>query len=556
MGQPERFVEADDDSQETLAKSYTDYPEAASENAQMALDAKEETDNPNDCGTDVGWKRARQLAEGEGISRAEVGKMSAFNRHRQNSEMDSDEGRADCGWMMWKAWGGDEGVDWAQDKLDQIDEENMAMMKEEHMFSSKEDAMEVAQEMGLDGVHEMDGMWMPGETHEEYTDAMSEMGGSMYGEDSMDEDEMRAYLADEGVLSDVGELQEYEMHEPSYEGTTEADWSSPTLTEIMEAYGWDDEYDTYDELPDDAKETIGNHFFISMSGFPADNFGDYKLPVVTPEGELSLNGLVAVKGGRGVSAVDGLPSDKEEEIVGMVNELANDEFDKDFGEEMAPGRPTPGENTVGGVRVLSGDDLWDASKSKESDLGSIAENNVINMTENIEEKLSELDEPVAVEASEVESLREKADRFEEMSSSLEALRERTDILDEVDRSDVEALAEAEDAIVVESGRFAELKEEAEQVKGMYADELAQEYPAFTAEELADKFSIEELREKFEDQIGEVDELAESSDADTKSQDPSEESLEEASADAQSEESLSDEVSQKQEELRNKILGGN
>ena len=559
MGQPERFVDADDDTQSSLAKSYSDYPEAASENAQMALDAKEETENPNECGTDIGWKRARQLAEGKGISRAEVGKMSAFNRHRQNSEMDSDEGRADCGWMMWKAWGGDEGVDWAQDKLEEIDEENMAMMKEEHMFSSKEDAMEVAQEMDLDGVHEMDGMWMPGETHDEYMDAMSEMGGSMYGEDNMDEDEMARYLADEGVLSDVGELQDYDMEMPSYEGTTEADWSSPTLDEIMQAYGWDEEYDSYDALPEDAKETIGNHFMISMSGFPAENFGDYKLPVVEPSGELSLNALAAVKGGRGVSAVDGLNAEMEDEIVAVVNDLAQEEFDKDWGEEemaATTGRPTPGENTVGGVRVLSGDDLWDASKSKESDLDSIAELNVITMTENIEEKLSELDEPVAVEAGEVESLREKADRFEEMSSSLEALRERTDILDEVDRSDVEALAEAEDAIVVESGRFAELKEEAEQVKGMYADELAEEYPAFTAEELADKFSIEELREKFEEQIGEVDELAESGDAATKSQDPSEESLEEASTGAQSEESLSDEVSQKQEELRNKILGGN
>jgi hypothetical protein len=86
----------------------------------MALDARDETDNPNDCGTDVGWKRANQLANGEGLSREQVGKMSAFNRHRQNSEQ-GEEGREDCGWMMWKAWGGEAGVSWAERKVDDFD---------------------------------------------------------------------------------------------------------------------------------------------------------------------------------------------------------------------------------------------------------------------------------------------------------------------------------------------------------------------------------------------------------------------------------------------------
>lgn len=93
-----------------------DYPDAASENAQMALDARDDTDNPNDCGTDVGWERAEQLANNEELSREEVGKMSAFARHRKNSDMEN--GREDCGWMMWKAWGGDEGVDWAGRMMD------------------------------------------------------------------------------------------------------------------------------------------------------------------------------------------------------------------------------------------------------------------------------------------------------------------------------------------------------------------------------------------------------------------------------------------------------
>jgi hypothetical protein len=105
-----------------------DYPEAAQENARMALEAREETDNPNDCGTRVGWERANQLDNGEDLSEETISRMAAFERHEDNKEQ-GEEGRADCGWMMWKAWGGDEGIEWAQEKLDEIDQarENAAL---------------------------------------------------------------------------------------------------------------------------------------------------------------------------------------------------------------------------------------------------------------------------------------------------------------------------------------------------------------------------------------------------------------------------------------------
>jgi hypothetical protein len=105
-------------------ESFTDYPEAAKENAQMALDAREETGDPNDCGRREGWMRANQLSDGEAISRDTVGRMASFARHEDNSEMSDEEGRADCGWMMFKAWGGEEGIEWAQDKLDELEDES------------------------------------------------------------------------------------------------------------------------------------------------------------------------------------------------------------------------------------------------------------------------------------------------------------------------------------------------------------------------------------------------------------------------------------------------
>jgi len=95
-------------------------PEAARENAQMALDAKEETGNPNECGTEAGWRRAEQLTDGRPLSMDVISRMSQFARHRDNSDQ-GEEGRSDCGWMMWKAWGGDEGVKWAQNMMDKAE---------------------------------------------------------------------------------------------------------------------------------------------------------------------------------------------------------------------------------------------------------------------------------------------------------------------------------------------------------------------------------------------------------------------------------------------------
>jgi len=108
-----------------------DYPDAAQENARMALDAREDTDNPNDCGTQVGWERANQLANGEDLSEDTIERMASFARHEDNKAQGED-GRADCGWMMWKAWGGDEGIAWAERKSDQFDRarENAALSGE------------------------------------------------------------------------------------------------------------------------------------------------------------------------------------------------------------------------------------------------------------------------------------------------------------------------------------------------------------------------------------------------------------------------------------------
>lgn len=99
-----------------VAQSYNDYPKAATENAKIALRWAEEN-GWGSCGTAVGKARANQLANGEAISEDTIARMAAFERHRQNSDKELGDG---CGRLMWLAWGGDEGVEWAQRKLEQI----------------------------------------------------------------------------------------------------------------------------------------------------------------------------------------------------------------------------------------------------------------------------------------------------------------------------------------------------------------------------------------------------------------------------------------------------
>jgi hypothetical protein len=99
-----------------MVNSYNDYPKAAILNAQKALNIRNE--NKSTCGTPVGWARANQLASGENITRDTIARMASFERHRQNSKGDP---KTDCGALMWLAWGGDEGIEWAQRKLKQID---------------------------------------------------------------------------------------------------------------------------------------------------------------------------------------------------------------------------------------------------------------------------------------------------------------------------------------------------------------------------------------------------------------------------------------------------
>lgn len=112
----EVLLEALAEATDVELETYNDYPQAAVNNAKRAIEYKKK--NGSSCGTSVGWTRAGQLARGEKLSRSTIARMASFKRHQQNKDVPYSEG---CGGIMWDAWGGSAGINWAISKLKKID---------------------------------------------------------------------------------------------------------------------------------------------------------------------------------------------------------------------------------------------------------------------------------------------------------------------------------------------------------------------------------------------------------------------------------------------------
>ena len=106
-----------------MAKTYNDYPVAASNNAKRALAWREKYGEEVKGGTSIGWTRANQLASRESLSYSTIARMAAFNRHRNNSAVDPKFASTpwkDRGYVAWLIWGGTSGVNWAIRKAESI----------------------------------------------------------------------------------------------------------------------------------------------------------------------------------------------------------------------------------------------------------------------------------------------------------------------------------------------------------------------------------------------------------------------------------------------------
>ena len=98
-------------------ESYNDYPESASNSAKKALEWADKN-GWGDCLESTGKARANQLANRENITRDTIARMASFKRHQQYKDVPYSEG---CGGLAWDAWGGTSGVEWAINKLKEID---------------------------------------------------------------------------------------------------------------------------------------------------------------------------------------------------------------------------------------------------------------------------------------------------------------------------------------------------------------------------------------------------------------------------------------------------
>ncbi len=110
---------------------YSNYPQSATNAAKKALKHKEE--NGSQCGTSVGWSRAKQLASRQELSEDEVIRVYSFlsraKVYDQGKYFDDNENEI-CGSIMYDAWGGSTMLPWAERTANKIMDERS---KEETM---------------------------------------------------------------------------------------------------------------------------------------------------------------------------------------------------------------------------------------------------------------------------------------------------------------------------------------------------------------------------------------------------------------------------------------
>ncbi len=98
-------------------ESYSDYPDAVSNNAKRGIELNDKVNNK--CATQVGKVRAQQLAKKEAITVETVKRMFSF-LSRAAEYYDESDNKA-CGTISYLLWGGKAGLRWAGSKLRELD---------------------------------------------------------------------------------------------------------------------------------------------------------------------------------------------------------------------------------------------------------------------------------------------------------------------------------------------------------------------------------------------------------------------------------------------------
>ena len=97
-------------------ESYSDYPDAVSNNAKRGIELNDKVNNK--CATPVGKVRAQQLAQGKPISVETIKRMHSY-LSRAEEYYDEGDSKA-CGTISYLLWGGLAGKRWAESKLKEL----------------------------------------------------------------------------------------------------------------------------------------------------------------------------------------------------------------------------------------------------------------------------------------------------------------------------------------------------------------------------------------------------------------------------------------------------
>jgi len=140
-------------------ESYSDYPSGVKNNAKRGLELNEKVDNK--CATQVGKVRAQQLAQGKPISEETIKRMYSYLSRAEEYYNEGDTKA--CGTISYLLWGGKAGKRWAESKLKELGEidlasevinDSMAIIDDRLAYATKELAIKAAQDIGCDKYHE------------------------------------------------------------------------------------------------------------------------------------------------------------------------------------------------------------------------------------------------------------------------------------------------------------------------------------------------------------------------------------------------------------------
>jgi len=292
-------------------------------------------------------------------------------------------------------------------------------------------------------------------------------------------------------------LQDMEIHDVKFRSTTEGEWDSPNLEDFTDK-SWDD-------MSRSEKQAVGRHFLISKTGFPAENYTDFALPVVQPNGALNLNALQNAKSR--VGQVSGIDDSEIARVSRMINNLANGNFDSaDFSEVDMSGHKDEEED-------MSQHEMEDGEGSVEDDDETNNSNEDTKVKTSMAQEQETEQEPEA-EDSAPEGEEESVENSEDFVTADQLSDFKSEVVDELKQE----LADGDDDEEAEDDGNDVEEAEASDNELSEFEEFRQENPNMSLSEAAEEFEeqskdvdtkIEEMTQKFEDKISDLESKLES-----------------------------------------------